>query len=149
MKFSLIVLALTCGFAASADTVKMKKAIKEGDEAITEQKDAFNKACGGKIKVSSKHKDASTMKVDQSDPENNVVMAGKRCGDVLYAMAQLCSDADYKAEMAKITELKCAPKAFEKKPYWVFEKKGTVLNVSTHPASDGSSEGIEALKNML
>lgn len=150
MKTCMLALALAMfGISASAQTVKMKKAIKEGDDEIAEQLKKFSEKCGAKAKVTSAHKDAGSIKVEGRDPENIVAVAGKQCGSTLYYMAELCGDADYKAELAKIKEVKCTFKMMDKRPYWIPTKSGTVISFTLHPTTDGSDEGMKALKDLL
>ena len=149
-KLILLLCTLAFGFSAGAQTVKMKKAIKEGDDEIAKYAEKFNKECGAHIKVTSKHADAAAIKVEGRDPENIVAVAGKQCGSILYHMGEICNrDADYKAELAKITSLTCTYKMMEKRPYWTFTKSGTALNATLHPTTDGSSEGMTQLKDIL
>ncbi|MCC6138925.1 MAG: hypothetical protein IT287_09845 [Bdellovibrionaceae bacterium] len=142
---TMMVLLTTVSYAGVAE----KKAVKEGDAKIAEYTAQVKQKCGVDIKVDSKHVDAGKLKEEGRDEANMISVAGSICGEVMYALAQICGDEDYKIEIAKIKNVKCIPKKIDKSPYWVVKKDGATITVEHNPITSYYSDGIGLLKKLF
>lgn len=149
MKAVLVSVVVLFSASVFAGGVEMKKAKKSGDEKIAEEVKKFKEKCGTDLKVESKHEEASKIKEEGRDEANMVSVAGSICGEVVYALTSLCSDADYKEEVAKVKTVKCMPKKFEKRPYWAVKKDGATISVEHNPTTSNYSEGIDMFKKLF
>ena len=141
---TLLIFATTTATAGVAET----KAANAGNEEIATQVAAYTKACGKTIKVVSKHADAGKMKIAGEDrtPDNMIGVAATGCGEVVSVLAYLCADKDYKAEIVKLTTLKCVPSATDKPAVWKITKAGNVMTVNHYVVRSYYTEGIDEMK---
>ena len=143
LAFIAVVFATAPSFAQS---VKIKKAVREGDEAVAAAAATLKEKCGVAIQVTSKHMDAGKIKEDGRDEANMISVAGSLCAEVVTTLAEVCADEDYKAEIAKLKTLQCVPKKMEKRPFWIAKLNGTNLVVEHSPTTSNYSDGREELK---
>jgi hypothetical protein len=138
---------------ASAQGVAMKKAMKEGDAKIAEAVTKVKEKCGNKsFKASSDYAAVQKMtafaKKEDRDMENVVSNSGSVAADYVDRLADMCDDADYKGEIAKITEVKFMPD--EKLGSSAqMDKKGSVITIKAGPISAASSDSAALFKKLF
>ncbi|HED36142.1 MAG TPA: hypothetical protein ENJ08_18255 [Gammaproteobacteria bacterium] len=133
--------------------IKDKKAMKAASEAMEEALAKFQTACGN---------DGSSCEIDWSNwdnydydkmsgsrPKEDVIeSAGTLLSDVIGEMATLCSDEDYKEELATITKIAVTGKEDQDSMYVDFALDGTTLNLALNADAFGSWKNADLLKEV-
>lgn len=143
--FTILIFTVSTGYAGVAET----KAKKEADAAIQVYVDKVKKDCGSTLKVDYKHELATKVEDSGRDNANKISVGGSICAEVVSVLAELCADADYKPEVAKVTKLECKPTDFKQKPYWKAKKAGATITVELHPFNSYYSDGREDIKKLF
>lgn len=119
--------------------IKDKKAIRDSETKITTAAASVKTACGN-AKLDTKVDWAQWDKYDYEalGRKKDVILrfAGGVTEKVLSLMVSLCEDADYKAEVAKITSLKISGKADQSESHAAFTLNGSTLDIKLN--ADGS-----------
>ncbi len=143
---------MAVSFSAQAG-IKDKKAMKTAttmmESAITKVKTSCGNAkLEGKIDWSNwdtyKYEDMSLNRSKDAVLTN----AGTLLEDVIGEMATLCKDADFKAELAKITTINVSGKKDQKSMYIGFKLDGTTLNMDLNADTIGSWKNKDLLKKV-
>lgn len=133
--------------------IKDNKAKKAASEAMEEALAKFQSACGS---------DGSSCDIDWSSwdgydydklsgnrPKEDVIAnAGTLLSDVIGEMASLCSDDDYKEELATITKIAVTGKEDQDSMYVDFALDGTTLNMALNADAIGSWKNADLLKEV-
>ncbi len=133
--------------------IKDKKAMKAASEVMEEALVKFQSACGN---------DGSSCEIDWSSwdgydydkmsgnrsKEEVIESAGTLLSDVIGEMASLCSDEDYKEELATITALAVTGKEDQDSMYVDFSLDGTTLNLALNADAYGSWKNADLLKEV-
>jgi ribosomal protein L32 len=129
--------------------IKDKKAMKTSEATLTTATADVKKACGN-AKLDAKVDWASWGKYDykKMGKKKDVVVgyAGSLIKSVLEEMNKLCKDADYKAELAKITSLKISGKTDQGDMYVAFKLDGTTLSMMLNADGYSSWKNADLLK---
>ncbi len=124
--------------------IKDKKAMKGSEAKVTTAAAAAKTACGN-AKLDAKFDWANWSKYDYKklgkDKSDIIRFAGGLAESVIGEMANLCKDADYKEELAKITSIKLSGKDDQTKMYAAFKLDGTTLNIKLN------ADGVSSWKN--
>lgn len=146
-KLALGFLFLAVGWNVPAQTVLEKRAIKEGDEAIAKAVAKFKQDCGAKgLNVSSNHASAGKLKYENEASNVLIASSGAKCAEAIETIAYHCtSDKMNKEEMSKLTGVNCTYRIIEKRPFWIANKKGSVLNVEMHPIRISGNENYDVI----
>ncbi len=124
--------------------IKDKKAIKGSEAKITTAAASVKTACGNSkldTKVDWTQWDKYDYKKMSRKKHEILRFTGGLTESVLSSMADLCKDADYKAEVAKITSLKISGKVDQTKPYVAFNLNGNTLDITLN------ADGVSSWKN--
>lgn len=126
--------------------IKDKKAQKESELTMNTAASEVKSACGNaKLDV-----DIDWTNWDQYDYSKMsgkakkatvISYTGNLVKSVLDEMVELCKDADYKAELAKISSFKISGKKDQKDRYVAFSLSDTTLNITLN------ADGITSWKN--
>lgn len=135
-----ITLASFSAVAGIAD----KKTMRESENTITTSAEAVKQACGNP-KLAAKIDWSNWEKYDYAklgkDKAEILGYAGGLAKSVMDAMTELCKDADYKAEIAKLTSLSFSGKDDPTEYYVAFALSGTTLNIKLN------GDGVDSWKN--
>lgn len=106
--FFVILGALTLATVSFAGVAE-KKALKKVDAMLADDEWRLKEKCGNPIKVTHNCQTAEKLKADGKSAEDKIEICGSRCHDRASIFTSLCeNDADYKAEIAKISEINCS-----------------------------------------
>ncbi len=149
----LIMVTLAAGVNAG---VAEKKAMRSADANIAEATAKTIAACGNaalSVNVSwDKFKTVATVNAAIVEKKNDklewiIGNAGERTVGVLGALEKICADADYKEEIALMTQIVVDAKENYEDYKSSFVLNGTVLNVSTgYYMSRNASDFVKKLK---
>ncbi len=151
--------AATLMTTASAGVAE-KKAQREADEAVTKATETMKTTCGNaNLKTSIAwdqidtvaNKNADKMKAKNHDLKQSYIAVGKRTVSTLEALTKICKDdADYKAEIAKVAEVKVTVKEDFSDYKSAFALEGTSINVQTgHYMARSASDFMIRLKKIF
>ncbi len=154
-----LILASTLAMNASAGVAE-KKAIKQADEKIVAATTKTMSACGNTQLVTTAdweqfnnvaESNAEKLKAKDYKGEWLISKAGERTVTSLEALEKIClKDADYKEEVAKITEIMVVPKADFDDVESEFSLEGTKLTIQTGHYMDRSfSDFTKPLKSVF
>ncbi|MDH5649836.1 MAG: hypothetical protein OEY67_09285 [Gammaproteobacteria bacterium] len=140
-----IVLTSTAAIAG----IKDKKSMGESEKTIATATADAKKACGNPT-LESKIDWSSWDKYDYKKLGKNKAdilrFTGGLAKSVLESLADLCKDADYKAEVAKITKLSFSGKDDPSEQYVAFALDGSTLNIKLNGDGVGSWKNADLLK---
>ncbi len=141
----ILIIVLSAQFAFAG--VLEKKAVKAGEEEIAEKVVKFKQACGTAVTVKSNHAMAEKMVMDGRTPDNMISVAGGLCAGYVSTLADMCGDADYKEEIAKLKTINCTPSAkMTKSPYIAVKKDGATLSIEHNPTTTAGSTTYDVIK---
>ncbi len=151
-KLVLSILLVAISFAAQAG-IKDKKAKNTATETMNAALTKVKSACGN-AKLEGKIDWASwdTYKYEKlsgNKPKNEVIQAaGILIDGVMGEVADLCKDADYKEELAKITNIAISGKTDQTSNYVEFKLDDTTLSMALNADGYGSWKNKDLLKKV-
>lgn len=129
--------------------IKDKKAMKASEDTIATAAETVKSACGN-AKLDAKIDWSNWEKYDYKalgkEKDEILSYTGELAKSVLESMVELCKDADYKSEIAKITTLNFSGKDDPKEYYVAFSLAGNALNIKLNGDGVGSWKNAELLK---
>lgn len=129
--------------------VKDKKSMVESEATVAAAIGSVKTACGN-AKLDSKidwnNWDKYDYKKMGSEKADVLRYVGGLTQSVLEAMVELCKDADFKAEVAKVISLNISGKDDQADPYVAFSRSGNVLNMALNADGVSSWKNAELLK---
>ncbi|VAW65372.1 hypothetical protein MNBD_GAMMA09-2948 [hydrothermal vent metagenome] len=151
-KIVLSVLLVAISFAAQAG-IKDKKAKKAATESMNAALTKVKTACGNaKLEGKIDWANWDTYKYEKlsgNKAKNEVIQAaGVLLEGVLGEVAELCKDADYKEELAKITTIAISGKADQTSSYVEFKLDGNTLGMALNADGYGSWKNKDLLKKV-
>jgi hypothetical protein len=152
MKHLTLSFLLLSSINLSAGGVKFKKAVKAGHKKVAEASTKLAKTCGSKPVVISMHEMAKDLKVDGRTKDNVVSISASICASYVDNLTTLCKkDADYKEAIVVFKKITCIPNLEVKKEKGksTYVSKGSILTITHHPTTTGSSGAYTKLKNSL
>lgn len=139
-------LAIIALCSTASASVAEKKSMRSAEEKATAALDTAKKACGNKELAAQIDWDQFS-KLDYA--KNNVKKedalrwTGDRAQTVAEALANICNDADYKAEAQKLSKVKMAPNTDGSRNF-SFKKSGETLEVGFSPFVVGAAQDVPA-----
>jgi len=162
MRIKMAVVALTVSVLTSMTAnagMAEKKAMKKADAAVAEASAKTKAACGNASLATKFSWDkftamaaANEAKLKEKDHQASFLIthAGDRTTETLISLANICEkDADYKAEIAKLTSVVVEPKADFNDAHSEFALNGSVLTISSgHYYQRSADDFTKKLKAM-
>lgn len=151
MKLNLLAILLlaTVSTGALANSVEEKKAIAASDAKAATDGAAIKAACGNAdLKITIDWASYEALPLENGNTKENIFSQPARLTEKLAAdFATICADKDYKAEVAKLTEIKLVPNNTHD-PHWTnFKHEGTVMTVAFNQIYNIGDYDIKAIKD--